>query len=369
MGVSIGQEDGAVYVEGKGWEGLRAADKVIDCGNSGTTMRLLAGVLAGRPFASILDGDDSLRGRPMRRIMDPLNQMGSEIQSERGNGLAPLKIQGGKLRGIDYKMPIASAQVKSSILLAGLQASGVTVVTEPQKSRDHTEIMAGMFGGKPKVEGLSVSVEGGQRLRGQNVAVPGDLSSAAFFLVAAAAIPSSEVIVRNVGCNPTRAGILELLKRMGAVIEFLQRDDVSGEPVADLRIVGTELRGIEIGPDMVARTIDEYPILFVAGALADGVTTVSGVKELRYKESDRIAVMAEALRQLGVQVEEREDGLRIEGGSRLKGACLKTHGDHRVAMSLAVAGLRADGGVEIDDSTCADISFPGFFDLLQQIRG
>jgi len=369
LGVSIGQEDGAVYVEGKGWEGLRAADKVIDCGNSGTTMRLLAGVLAGRPFASILDGDDSLRGRPMRRIMDPLNQMGSEIQSERGNGLAPLKIQGGKLRGIDYKMPIASAQVKSSILLAGLQASGVTVVTEPQKSRDHTEIMAGMFGGKPKVEGLSVSVEGGQRLRGQNVAVPGDLSSAAFFLVAAAAIPSSEVIVRNVGCNPTRAGILELLKRMGAVIEFLQRDDVSGEPVADLRIVGTELRGIEIGPDMVARTIDEYPILFVAGALADGVTTVSGVKELRYKESDRIAVMAEALRQLGVQVEEREDGLRIEGGSRLKGACLKTHGDHRVAMSLAVAGLRADGGVEIDDSTCADISFPGFFDLLQQIRG
>jgi 3-phosphoshikimate 1-carboxyvinyltransferase len=369
LGVSIGQEGGIVCVEGKGWEGLRAADQVIDCGNSGTTMRLLAGVLAGRPFASVLDGDESLRRRPMRRVMEPLNQMGSEIRSESGGGVAPLRIHGGKLRGIDYKMPIASAQVKSSIFLAGLQASGVTMVTEPQKSRDHTEVMAGMFGAKLRIEGLCVAVEGGQRLRGQNVAVPGDLSSAAFFLVAAAAIPSSEVIVRNVGCNPTRAGILELLKRMGAVIEFLQRDDVGGEPVADLRIVGTGLRGIEIGPDMVARTIDEYPILFVAGALADGVTTVSGAKELRYKESDRIAVMAGALRQLGVEVEERDDGLRIEGRSRLKGTCLKTHGDHRVAMSLAVAGLRADGGVEIDDSACADISFPGFFDLLQRIRG
>jgi 3-phosphoshikimate 1-carboxyvinyltransferase len=369
LGVSIGREARTVEVEGRGWEGLRAAEKVIDCGNSGTTMRLLAGVLAGRPFASVLDGDSSLRARPMRRIMEPLTQMGGEIQSGTGDGLAPLRIQGGKLRGVDYRMPIASAQVKSSILLAGMQASGITVVTEPQKSRDHTEIMARLFGGKLKVQGLAVAVEGGQRLKAQNIAVPGDLSSAAFFLVAAAAVPASELVIRNVGCNPTRAGILELLKRMGAVIEFLKRVDVSGEPVADLRIVGTGLHGIDIGPDMVTQTIDEYPILFVAAALAEGVTTVSGARELRYKESDRIAVMVEALRQLGAGVEEREDGLRIEGGRRLHGASVKTHGDHRVAMSLAIAGLSADGGVQLDDGDCADISFPGFFDLLQEISG
>ena len=260
-------------------------------------MRLLSGVLSGRPFVSVLDGDASLRRRPMRRVMDPLGQMGAEISSESGDNLAPLRIRGGKLHGIDYPMPIASAQVKSAILLAGLQATGITVVTEPQKSRDHTEIMALRFGANLKVEGLSVTVQGGRPLRGQEVVVPGDLSSAAFFLVAAAAIPDSDVLVRNVGCNPTRSGILELLQRMGAQVELLQSNDVNGESAADLRITGTRLRGIGIGADMVARTIDEYPILFVAAALAEGTTTVSGAKELRYKESDRLAVMAAALRQ------------------------------------------------------------------------
>ena len=368
LGVSAWHDDGSLCVEGKGWDGLRPPDRVIDCGNSGTTMRLLSGVLSGRPFASVLDGDASLRRRPMRRVMDPLGQMGAEISSASGDNLAPLRIRGGKLHGIDYQMPIASAQVKSAILLAGLQASGVTVVTEPQKSRDHTEIMALRFGAKLNVAGLAVTVEGGRPLRGQNVVVPGDLSSAAFFLVAAAAIPGSDVLVRNVGCNSTRSGILELLERMGAQVELLHGSDVNGESAADLRVTGTRLRGIEIGADMVARTIDEYPILFVAAALAEGATTVSGAKELRYKESDRIAVMAAALRQLGVGVDEREDGLRIEGQIRLRGANVKTHGDHRVAMAMAVAGLCADGGVEIDDDACASVSFPGFFELLERIR-
>ncbi len=368
LGVSIWQDDGSLCVEGKGWNGLGPASKIIDCGNSGTTMRLLSGVLSGRPFVSVLDGDASLRQRPMRRVMDPLGQMGTEIYSENGDNLAPLHIHGGKLHGIDYQMAIASAQVKSAILLAGLQAAGVTVVTEPQKSRDHTEIMAQRFGAKLKTKGLSVSVEGGQALRGQNVVVPGDLSSAAFFLVAAAVIPGSDVLVRNVGCNSTRSGILELLQRMGAEIELLHGNDVNGEPAADLHIAGKRLRGIEIGADMVGRTIDEYPILFVAAALAEGASTVSGAKELRYKESDRIAVMAAGLRQLGVGVEEREDGLRIEGQKRLRGASVKTHGDHRVAMALAIAGLRAEGGITIDDDSCASVSFPGFFGLLEQIR-
>jgi 3-phosphoshikimate 1-carboxyvinyltransferase len=368
LGVHVSWQDGDLCIEGVGWEGLRAPDRVIDCGNSGTTMRLLAGVLAGRPFDSVLDGDDSLRGRPMRRIMEPLNEMGCQIQSENGNDRAPLRIRGAQLRGIEYNMPIASAQVKSAIILGGLQATGFSRVIEPQKSRDHTEIMAHRFGAKIESRGLSVIVDGGRHLQGRDVVVPGDLSSAAFFLVAAAVLNSSDLVIRNVGCNPTRSGILELLCRMGAAIEIVPTNEASGEPVADLHIVGQTMHGVEIGPDMVARTIDEYPILFVAAALAEGVTTVSGARELRYKESDRIAVMAKALRQLGAGVEERDDGLRIEGRKRLQGASVKTHGDHRVAMALAVAGLRADGGIEIDDDACANISFPGFFQLFEQIR-
>jgi 3-phosphoshikimate 1-carboxyvinyltransferase len=368
LGVQVSWQDEDLCIEGVGWEGLRPPDRVIDCGNSGTTMRLLAGVLAGRPFDSVLDGDNSLRGRPMRRIMEPLNEMGCEIQSENGNDRAPLRIRGAQLRGIEYTMPIASAQVKSAIILAGLQATGFSRVTEPQKSRDHTEIMARRFGAKIESHGLSVIVDGGRHLQGRDVVVPGDLSSAAFFLVAAAVLNSSDLVIRNVGCNPTRSGILELLRRMGAAIEIVPKNEASGEPVADLHIVGQTMHGVEIGADMVARTIDEYPILFVAAALAEGVTTVSGAKELRYKESDRIAVMAEALRQLGAGVEEWDDGLRIEGRKRLQGASVKTHGDHRVAMALAVAGLRAQGGIEIDDDACANISFPGFFQLFEQIR-
>lgn len=331
-------------------------------------MRLLSGVLAGRAFASRLDGDSSLRQRPMQRIIDPLSQMGASVKSRDGKGLAPLEIQGGKLKGIDYKMPVASAQVKSAILLAGLQAEGTTTIQEPQNSRDHTELMIIGFGGETKIDGRAVTVAGGQQLSGREVHIPGDISSAAFFLVAAATIPGSEIIVKDVGVNPTRDGVIEVLRRMGAKIQFLNERIETGEPVADIKVVGNHLTGVDVGPDMAARTIDEYPVLTIAGAVAQGVTRISGVKELRYKESDRIATMTQGLRRLGVEVEEREDGMTIRGGKPLERASVKTYGDHRVAMSLAIAGLSSNGGLQMDDAGCVDTSFPGFFDLLNRIR-
>ncbi|MFQ5849095.1 MAG: 3-phosphoshikimate 1-carboxyvinyltransferase [Candidatus Binatia bacterium] len=366
LGVRVRSEGEILFVDGKGWEGLSQPDNYIDCGNSGTSMRLLAGVLVGRPFETTLDGDSSLRKRPMQRVIQPLSQMGAEIRTQNENGVAPLKIRGGRLRGIHYISPLASAQVKSAVLLAGLQAEGVTKVEEPQKSRDHTEIMARAFGAELRVEGCSVSVKGPQRLSKRDVKIPGDLSSAAFFMVAAASIPGSDLLIRGVGCNPTRSGVIEVLRRMGTTIDMVRLREEMGEPVADLRVSGGGLKGVEVGAEMVARTIDEYPVLSVAAAVAEGSTTFSGVRELRYKESDRISTMTRELRKLGVQVEEREDGMRIVGG-RLRGARVKSHGDHRVAMALAVAGLFSEGGVEIEDSACADISFPGFFDLLESL--
>lgn len=367
LGVKIGSETDSLWVDGKGWEGLCPPTQVIDCGNSGTTMRLLCGVLAGRPFVSRLDGDSSLRQRPMQRVIDPLERMGGAIISRNGKGVAPLEIRGGPLQGIDYEMPIASAQVKSAIFLGGLQAKGKTTVEEPQQSRDHTEIMARAFGAEIEVHCRHVSVRGGQRLTGREVRVPGDLSSAAFFVVAAAAIEGSDLLVKGVGCNPTRAGLLDVLRHMGASIEIVHLREESGEIVGDLKVIGRRLRGVDIGPEMVARTIDEYPVLAVAAALADGVTTISGATELRHKESDRLATMTEGLRALGVKVEEREDGMKIEGRKGLQGAPVKSYGDHRVAMALSVAGLSSEGGVEVDDASCVDISFPGFFDLLAEI--
>jgi 3-phosphoshikimate 1-carboxyvinyltransferase len=368
MGVEIFRDGDALRVEGKGWDGLRPPMEAINCGNSGTTMRLLSGLLAGRPFGSELDGDGSLRQRPMQRVIDPLSLMGAKIASKGGNGLAPLEISGGGLHGIHYRMPVASAQVKSAILLAALQADGTTTLEEPLKSRDHTEVMLRGFGGEIALSCQTIAVKGRQSLSGQEVRIPGDISSAAFFLVAAAMIPDSDVVIRNVGCNPTRDGIIEILRRMGASIQLANEHAEAGEPVADIRVVGGPLKGIDVGPEWVARTIDEYPVLAVAAALADGVTTFSAVNELRYKESDRIAAMTEGLRRLGVDVEEREDGMTIQGGSRLPSAKVRSFGDHRVAMALAIAGLSTDGGMEIDDANCVDISFPGFFGLLDQIR-
>ena len=367
LGVQIGRDGDAFCVDGKGFAGLRQATEAIDCGNSGTTIRLMSGLLAGLPFHSELDGDASIRQRPMQRVIDPLTLMGAKIRSKSGNGLAPLEIDGGGLHGMHYRMPIASAQVKSAILLAALQADGETRIEEPQRSRDHTEVMIRGFGGAVGVDGARISLEGGQLLRGQDLRIPGDISSAAFFLVAAALIPGSDVTVHNVGCNPTRDGIVEVLRAMGAAIEFFNERTEAGERVVDIRVVGGPLRGVDVGPELVARTIDEYPILAIAGAVAEGVTRFADVKELRVKESDRIAAMAEGLRNLGVKVEDSEDSMTIYGGQKLNGGAVRSFADHRVAMSFAIAGLVSRDGVEIDDPRCASISFPTFFDLLEQI--
>ncbi|MGH7854843.1 MAG: 3-phosphoshikimate 1-carboxyvinyltransferase [Candidatus Binatia bacterium] len=365
MGVEIFRDGDALCVEGKGWDGLRAPAAPLDCGNSGTTMRLLSGLLAGRPFHSELDGDSSLRQRPMKRVIDPLSEMGARIRSR--DGLAPLEIDGGGLRGINYRMPIASAQVKSAIVLAALQAVGQTIIHEPQRSRDHTEVMLGGFGGKVSVDGLTITIDDRPALSGQSVRIPGDISSAAFFMAAAAMIPGSDLIVRDVGCNPTRDGVVEVLKCMGASIELTNQRLEAGERVADIHVTGGHLKGVNVGAELVARTIDEYPILAVAAAVAQGVTTFSDVKELRFKESDRIAAMTEGLRALGVSVEEREDGMTIQGGNRLRSGAVKSYADHRIAMSFAIAGLVSKNGVEIDDAACVDISFPSFFALLAEI--
>ena len=367
LGVEIGRDGEALYIEGKGFAGLRQASAAIDCGNSGTTIRLMSGLLAGLPFASELDGDASIRQRPMQRVIDPLRQMGARIRSKSGNGLAPLEIDGGRLHGMHYRMPIASAQVKSAILLAALQADGETRIVEPQRSRDHTEVMIRGFGGAVNVDGVHIGLKGGQSLRGQDVRIPGDISSAAFFLVAAALIPGSDVTVRNVGCNPTRDGIVEILRAMGAVIELRNERAEAGERVVDIHVTGGQLRGVDVGPELVARTIDEYPILAIAGAVAQGMTRFADVKELRFKESDRIAAMTEGLRNLGAKIEEQDDSMTIHGGQQLKGGAVRSFADHRVAMSFAVAGLVSGGGVEIDDPDCASISFPTFFDLLEKI--
>jgi 3-phosphoshikimate 1-carboxyvinyltransferase len=367
LGVKISTQGETLHIEGKGWEGLTAPKHVIDCGNSGTTMRLLSGVLAGRPFTTVLDGDQSLRRRPMQRVIEPLTRMGAHLIGREGTGLAPLEIGGAKLKGIEYPMPVASAQVKSAILLAGLQAAGMTTLAEPQSSRNHTELMIKGFGGEVALDGRRVSIKGGQTLRGNDVRIPGDISSAAFFLVAAALVPGSQVVGRRIGINPKRDGVIEILRRMGADIELLGVTTEAGEPVADLKVTGGRLKGVEIGAELVARTIDEYPILTIAAALAEGVTVIDGVKELRFKESDRISAMTEGLRRLGVEIEEREDGMTIRGRETLQGNKVRSFGDHRIAMSMAIAGLCADGGVEIDDAGCVDISFPAFFDLLDEI--
>lgn len=367
MGVEISREGDALCIVGKGWNGLRAPGDPINCGNSGTSLRLLSGLLAGRPFYSELDGDASLRQRPMQRVIDPLSLMGASITSKSGNGLAPLEIRGGRLRGIHYRMPIASAQVKSAILLAALQADGTTTIVEPQRSRDHTEVMLRGFGGEIGVDGALISLKGGQSLVGQEVHIPGDISSAAFFLVAGAMIPGSDLTILNVGCNGTRDGVIEVLRRMGAPIELTHQRVEAGEKVADIRVTGGRLKAVSVGPELVARTIDEYPILAVAAAVAEGVTVFSDVKELRYKESDRIAAMTAGLRKLGVAVEERDDGMTIQGNGRLRGGAVHSHADHRIAMSFAIAALASDGAVEIDDADCVDISFPSFFALLEKI--
>lgn len=380
MGVAISEErdereQGAVTVNGAGLRGLRKPPGPIDCGNSGTAMRLLAGVLAGQPFETTLVGDASLSRRPMRRVAEPLRLMGARVEGagdDAGEVRPPLRVEGPAggeaLRAIDYVSPVASAQVKSAVLLAGLYAGGVTSIVEPAPSRDHTERMLGAFGAELRVEGRRVSLRGGPRLRGCAVEVPGDLSSAAFLLVAALVTSGGEVLVRRVGVNPTRIGVLDILRRMGARIEVTGAGEAGGEPVADLLARASELRAVEVtDPELVVRSIDEFPILCVAAACAKGVTRIRNAAELRAKESDRIAAMAEELGKLGVHIRTLPDGADIEGGAPLKGARCRSHGDHRVAMSLAVAGLAAEGETVIEDSAMVATSYPGFAATLERL--
>jgi 3-phosphoshikimate 1-carboxyvinyltransferase len=368
LGIDIEDRGDTLIINGKGLHGLSEAGDVIDCGNSGTTIRLLSGVLAGNPFLSVLTGDSSLRTRPMARVIKPLSLMGAEIMARSDNGYPPLAIRGRRLEPLNYTMPVASAQVKSSLLLAGLYAAGETSITEPAKSRDHTEMMLPAFGADLRVDGLTVTVRGERELSPLEIDVPGDFSSAAFFIVASLIIPGSEIVAKNVCINPTRTGLLHVLKDMGAEIEIANIRKISGEPVADLHCRGSSrLKAVEVQRDVIPSLIDEFPILCIAAASAEGATTIRGAEELRVKESDRIKAMATELRKMGVEVEEFSDGLSIMGGERLKGSAVESHGDHRIAMSMAVAALAAEGMTTIHGASAVGISFPAFFDTMRRL--
>ena len=363
----LGSQDNEIVIHGRGLTGLTEPGDVIDCGNSGTTMRLLSGALAGQDFSTTLTGDASLRSRPMQRIIRPLTEMGAVIESEKG-GYPPLRIRGGQLKPITYKSPVASAQVKSAIMLAGLYCNGTTTVIEPGRSRDHTERMLRAMGAEIDIKNLEVSIKGRATLNPLDMTVPGDISSAAFFIVAGLLVPHSEILIKNTGVNPTRTGLIDILEMMGADIRLENERVVSGEPVADLNVKHSRLKGIDIGGDPVLKAIDEFPVICIAAAKAEGKTKITGAKELRVKESDRIATMAAELRKMNVDVEELADGLIIEGREKLRAAVIQSHGDHRVAMSMAIAALAAQGETTIEDAGCIDTSFPGFIKMLESLE-
>ena len=370
MGVEIEELDGGrLLVHGRGLYGLREAADVIDCGNSGTTMRLMSGLLAGQKFFSVLSGDKYLRRRPMGRVTGPLAQMGAVIHGRDGGKCAPLAIVGSALGGITYTSPVASAQVKSALLLAGLYADGKTTVYEPHLSRDHSERMLRHFGVQVESFDGGVAIEGGQQLRARDLQVPGDISSAAFFMVAAAIVPGAQLLIKNVGVNPTRAGIIDIMRLMNADITLENEREMAGEPVADILVRGSDLRGVTIGGDMVPRAIDEFPVVAVAAACAAGTTVIRDARELRVKETDRIAAMAAVLETLGVTVTTADDGMTIHGCEQLRGGTVNSCGDHRIAMSAAIAALRAAETLEIEDTACTATSFPSFWETLTQISG
>lgn len=374
MGIEIESRDDHVLVHGQGLRGLRDPEGILDTGNSGTTTRLISGILAGQPFSSVLSGDESLNSRPMGRIMTPLNQMGAHISSVRDNGCAPLRIEPGTLHGIHYISPVASAQVKSAILLAGLYADAPASVTEPALSRNHTELMLKSFGA-----GLDSSVhENGsatavirpcRELYGQKIRVPGDISSAAYFIAAGLLVPGSQILVKNVGINPTRAGFLEVCRKMGAKLTFPDRSVQGGEETADILAAPRALSGTTIEGSLIPTLIDEIPVIAVMAAFAEGRTVIRDAAELKVKETDRIHTVTENLKAMGADITPTEDGMIIQGTGSLKGARIKSHLDHRIAMAFAVAALAAEGKTSIIDSQCVDISYPGFFDQLSELTG
>ena len=366
MGIEIDRNKDEILVHGRGLHGLTAPTEILDVGNSGTTTRLISGILAGQTFTSELDGDDSIRTRPMKRIMTPLVSMGADITSRLDNGCAPLIIHSRPLHAAHYDSPVASAQVKSCVLLAGMYADGITSVTEPFLSRNHTEIMLNYFGAEITSEGATASIRPEPVLEGRDIQVPGDISSAAYFIAAGLLTPGSEILLKNVGINPTRAGIIKVCMDMGADITLLN-ESTEGEPTADLLIRTSSLKGTTIEGSIIPTLIDEIPMIAVMAAFAEGTTIIRDAQELKVKESDRIAVMVDNLRRMGADIEGTDDGMIIHGGRPLHGAVIDSHLDHRIAMSFAVAGTICDGTVEILNGECVNISYPEFYQDLYRL--
>jgi 3-phosphoshikimate 1-carboxyvinyltransferase len=373
LGASVKIDKDTVKVTGRGTQGLKGSWRALDAGNSGTTIRLLTGILAGQDFTSKLSGDASLQKRPMGRVVSPLRQMGADIRAREDN-FAPLEIRGAKLRGIHYKMPMASAQVKSAVLLAGLFAEGVTSVTEPARTRDHTELALEEFGINVEKHGNRIQIpgaggDGGGKLQARSLDVPGDISSAVFFIAAASMFPDSNLLIHNVGLNPTRTAILDVFASMGAALQVVSLRSAHGEVVGDLSVKGASLKGGVIDKEQIPLVIDELPMLAALGPYTEEGIEIRDAAELRVKESDRIAALAENLRRMGAAVDERPDGLRVEGrkAGKLRGAEIDPHGDHRIAMAFAVAGLAAEGVTVIRDADCASVSYPSFYEDLQRV--
>ncbi|MGN0436098.1 MAG: 3-phosphoshikimate 1-carboxyvinyltransferase [Wujia sp.] len=367
MGVEIENRGETVIIHGRGLRGLKAPKDTLDVGNSGTTTRLMSGILAAQNFSCRVDGDASIRKRPMKRIMTPLAMMGADIRSEADNGCAPLIINGRELKGISYTSPVASAQVKSAILFAGLYANGVTSVTEPAISRNHTELMFQEFGVDIETRGKTAIVKPATELYARKVIVPGDISSAAYFIVAGLITPNSEITIKNVGVNPTRDGIIRVCQMMGADIALESEEGKSGEPTADITVKTSTLKGCVVGGEIIPTLIDEIPAIAILACFAEGDTIIKDAEELKVKESNRIDVMVENLKAMGADIEATEDGMIIHGGRTLHGATIDSHLDHRIAMSFAIAAINADGETDIKDSSCVDISYPGFFEDLMSL--
>ena len=366
MGIDIENNSGEILVHGKGLHGLSAPVDILDVGNSGTTTRLISGILAGQNFVSELTGDDSIQSRPMKRIMTPLLSMGADIASIKGNNCVPLRITGHPLKAIHYDSPVASAQVKSCVLLAGMYSDGITSVTEPVLSRNHTEIMLNYFGAQVTSEGTTASIAPESSLFAREITVPGDISSAAYFIAAGLLVPGSEILLKNVGINPTRDGLLRVCKDMGADITLLNVN-MDGEPTADLLVRASSLHGTTVGGEIIPTLIDEIPMIAVMAAFAEGTTVIKDAKELKVKESDRILVMAENLSRMGADITPTDDGMIIHGGKPLHGAEIDSYLDHRVAMSFAVAGLLCDGPLSIKGWDCVKISYPEFYEDLYRL--
>ncbi|WHX99091.1 3-phosphoshikimate 1-carboxyvinyltransferase [Neobacillus sp. DY30] len=368
LGVVIEESDDGLTIYGNGFDGLKEPNELLDVGNSGTTIRLLLGILAGRPFFSSLIGDQSIGKRPMTRVTEPLRTMGAKIDGRKDGEFTPLSIRGGHLNSIHYNMPVASAQVKSALILAGLQAKGESTIIEKTESRDHTERMIRKFGGEIEKDNRKITIKGGQKLTASDILVPGDISSAAFFLVAGAIVPDSEILLKNVGLNPTRTGIIEIMQKMGANLEIHNHDENSFEPAGDITINTSRLTGTVVEGDVIPRLIDEIPIIALLATQAEGTTIIKDASELKVKETNRIDTVVQELTKLGASIEATDDGMIIHGGSTLRGGKVSSHGDHRIGMMLAIASLLCKDQVELEDPEAISVSYPNFFNHLNSLK-